>query len=178
MATETSTKLTILGYFTQTTNPALVFLSHASPREDKHRCSCNESGHMAYQCPTGRNRPPVQRKPTQQQHGPLSGNEGVCIDLDHLEYSYHDGKAFLACGCGLTVVGSTGLDTHTNLPLLSGKLDGATVQVLRDTGCNGVIVRTCLVNPKQMTGQTKVLVRIDNTSIVAPVARCVICTPV
>ena len=149
------------------------------PNASSVRCFiCNESGHMAYQCPTGRNRPPVQRKPTQQQHGPLSGNAGVCVDLDHHECSYHDGKAFLACGCGLPVVGSTGLDTHTNLPLLSGKLDGAPVQVLRDTGCNGVIVRTCLVNPKQMTGQTKVLVRIDKTSIVAPVARCVICTPV
>ena len=110
----------------------------------------------------------MQRKPTQLQHGPLSGNAGVCVDLDHHECSYHDGKAFLAGGCGLPVVGSTGIDTHTNLPLLSGNLDGAPVEVLRDTGCNGVIVRTCLVNPKQMTGQTKVLVRIDKTSIMAP----------
>ena len=149
------------------------------PSPSSVRCFlCKETGHMAYQCPTGRNRPPVQRQSTQQQHGPLSGNAGVCIDLDQHQCSYHDGKAFLACGCGLPVVGSTGLESHTNLPLLSGKLDGAPVQVLRDTGCNGVIVRTCLVNPKQMTGQTKVLVRIDKTSVVAPVARCVICTPV
>ena len=83
---------------------------------------------MAYQCQTGRNGPPVQRQPTQQQHGPLNGNAGVCIDLDQHQCSYHDGKAFLACGCGLPVVGSTGLDSHTHLPLLSGQLDGVPVQ--------------------------------------------------
>ena len=86
------------------------------PSSSSVRCFiCKEIGHMAYQCQTGRSGPP-----TQQQHRPLSGNAGVCIDLDQDQCSYHNGKAFLACGCGLPVVGSTGLDSHTNLPLLSG----------------------------------------------------------
>ena len=139
---------------------------------------CREIGHVANQCPTGRNRSQVQRQPMQQQHRPVSGNTGMCIDNSQHQCSYLDGKALLACGCGLPVVGSTGLDSITNLPLLEGTLDGIPVQILRDTGCNGVIVRTSLVNPTQMTGQTKVLVRIDRTSVVAPVAKCFICTPV
>ena len=33
-----------------------------------------------------------------------------------------------------------------NLPVLSGKVEGKKVEMLRDTGCSGVIIRRALVN--------------------------------
>ena len=40
-----------------------------------------------------------------------------------------------------------------NLPVLSGKVVGTKVEVLRDTGCSGVIIRSELVDETDFTGE-------------------------
>ncbi|GFS26067.1 hypothetical protein ElyMa_001705400 [Elysia marginata] len=39
--------------------------------------------------------------------------------------------------------------------------------MMRDTGCEGVVVRRQLVDPGQLTGECCLLLRIDNTALLA-----------
>ena len=51
------------------------------------------------------------------------------------------------------------------------------VSILRDTGCTAVVIRSSLITPEQYTGETKRMIKIDNTVLHVPVAICVINTP-
>ena len=47
-----------------------------------------------------------------------------------------------------------------------------TITVLRDTGCDGVIIRTDLVDTSHLTGRNQKLVLMDRSIMEVPVARC------
>ncbi|GFN79553.1 gypsy retrotransposon integrase-like protein 1 [Plakobranchus ocellatus] len=53
------------------------------------------------------------------------------------------------------------------LPVLKGEIGGREVDVMRDTGCESVVVRKQLVEPSQLIGECCVLLRIDNTALLA-----------
>ncbi|GFO02543.1 reverse transcriptase [Plakobranchus ocellatus] len=53
------------------------------------------------------------------------------------------------------------------LPVLKGEIGGREVDVMRDTGCEGVVVRLQLVDVNQLTGECCLLLRIDNTALLA-----------
>ena len=57
-----------------------------------------------------------------------------------------------------------------NLPV-RGHLNESPVNVLRDTGCSGFVVRRDLTRPDQFTGMKKILVMINRSAISVPVAR-------
>ena len=64
-----------------------------------------------------------------------------------------------------------------NLPVVKG-LDGdKTVNVLRDTGCEGVVVSRRLLEDSQLTGKCCLIVRIDNSVLLAEKARIYAKTP-
>ena len=64
-----------------------------------------------------------------------------------------------------------------NLPVVKG-LDGdKTVNVLRDTGCEGVVVGRRLVEDSRLTGKCCLIVRIDNTVPLAEKAKIHVKTP-
>ena len=44
-------------------------------------------------------------------------------------------------------------DIKENLPVLSGQVKGRSVEVLRDTGCSGVIIKRDLVEDIDLTGE-------------------------
>ena len=56
------------------------------------------------------------------------------------------------------------------------KMDGYVgefpVKVLRDSGCNWVVLRRSLVTESQLTGKTSVLMLIDQSLTEVPTARC------
>ena len=62
--------------------------------------------------------------------------------------------------------------------MVRGTLDGMPVQVLRDTGCTGLLVKRCLVNPTALTGDKRVLIKVDASQEEVEVARCNIQSPV
>ena len=64
-----------------------------------------------------------------------------------------------------------------NLPVVNGFVGDKTVNVLRDTGCEGVVVGRRLVEDIQLTGKYCVLVRIDNTELLAEKAMIHVKTP-
>ncbi|XP_046566272.1 uncharacterized protein LOC124274942, partial [Haliotis rubra] len=63
------------------------------------------------------------------------------------------------------------------MPICQGKVFDHAVQVLRDTGCSGVIVRKSLVDEQHFTSDTQTCVMADSRAVVIPVAWITIDTP-
>lgn len=63
------------------------------------------------------------------------------------------------------------------MPICAGELNNYSVKVLRDTRCNGVIVRRSLVYDDQLTGDHQVCVLADGSRIERPIAKVNINTP-
>ena len=82
-------------------------------------------------------------------------------------------SAMIDCGA----CGGNGSASQLNLPVVKGLVGDKTVDVLRDTGCEGVVVRRGLVNDDQLTGKCCLVVRIDNTVLLAEKARIQVKTP-
>ena len=70
----------------------------------------------------------------------------------------------MACGS----VTSSGM----NLPVVNGVFERSPVKVLRATGCTGLLVQQDLVNPVCLTGETKIMVKVDAIRELLPVALC------
>ena len=54
-----------------------------------------------------------------------------------------------------------------NLPVVKGLVGDKTVNVLRDTSCEGVVVGRRLFEASQLTGKCRLIVRTDNTVLLA-----------
>ena len=63
------------------------------------------------------------------------------------------------------------------MPLVTGKVGESEVEVLRDTGCNGVIVRRELVRKEDFTGSMGYVMAIDRSLKEAPIAEIKVDTP-
>ena len=63
------------------------------------------------------------------------------------------------------------------MPVVKGRVGEKTVDVLRDTGCSGVVVKKDLVGEVQLTGDFNVMLLIDNTARKVPIARIYVDTP-
>ena len=64
-----------------------------------------------------------------------------------------------------------------NLPLLSRKVGGKKVEMLRDTECSGVIIRRELVEDTDFTGEMAHIMTVDRTIKRAPIAKVEVDTP-
>ncbi|XP_077987486.1 uncharacterized protein LOC144442090 [Glandiceps talaboti] len=101
--------------------------------------------------------------------------EGGCLNLD--------GKSNVELRCGhiLPVISMTSLAANRNhidnMPVVKGEVNGRQVNVLRDSGCNGVVIRKGLVKHNQMTGEVRTYIMIDRTCRKAPIARIEVDTP-
>ena len=49
------------------------------------------------------------------------------------------------------------------MPVVKGRVEVKTVDVLRDTGCSGIVVKNNLVSEDQFSGDFNVMLLIDNT---------------
>ena len=138
--------------------------------------TCRQPGHQAANCPSGKPRP---------YFGPPAGPPGLpnpvrdnaAITIAH-ECSFPDGKAFLRCGCSLPVVGGGCTHGYQSIPLITGRVGNQTVTLLRDTGCDGVVVKRDLVEQRQLTGDFQRLVLMNRSVLEVPVARISIDTHV
>ena len=63
------------------------------------------------------------------------------------------------------------------IPLAIGKVGENVVEVLRDTGCNGVIVRRELAKKDDFTGSMGYVMAIDRTLKKTPIAEIKVDTP-
>ena len=72
---------------------------------------------------------------------------------------------------------SLSIENKKCMPLATGKVGESVVEVLRDTGCNGVIVRRELVKENDFTGSMGYAIAIDRTYKEAPIAEIEVDTP-
>ena len=63
------------------------------------------------------------------------------------------------------------------MPVVKGRVGEKSVDVLRDSGCSGIVVKRNLVSEDQFTGDFNVMVLIDNTARKVPIAKIDIDTP-
>ena len=84
----------------------------------------------------------------------------------------------LTCGHQLPVVSAACSEgRYTAMPVGEGRVGHQPVEVLRDSGCSGVIVRRRLISDEQLTGEQRGCVLIDGTVRKFPVARIHMNTP-
>ena len=68
-------------------------------------------------------------------------------------------------------------DIASRMPVVTGLVGEKKVDVLRDTGCTGVIVKRDLVDEKQFTGNFGLIMTIARDLVKAPIAKISVNTP-
>ena len=66
---------------------------------------------------------------------------------------------------------------HCKIPVVRGKIGTKSVDLLRDTGCSGVIVKQQYVTDDQYTGRVGLMQMVDNSVIRVPIANVEIDSP-
>lgn len=84
-------------------------------------------------------------------------------------------KLMLAGGKSVSIVRSgcaqQPRDEQNQVPVLEGIVNGQKVQMLRDMGCNGVVIKKQFVTADQLTGEKSYIAMMNNTIIEAPIAK-------
>ncbi|GFR80635.1 Gypsy retrotransposon integrase-like protein 1 [Elysia marginata] len=102
---------------------------------------------------------------------------------DNLQSEVKDGMLQLTSGKSVPVMMNCAAlsdpekTKSLRLPILRGEIGGQEVDVMRDTGCEGVVVQRQLVDAGQLTGECCLLLRIDNTALLAEKAVINLRTP-
>ena len=90
-------------------------------------------------------------------------------------------QLLLACGKDVPLLSSACVQplsgARSKMPGVRGKIGDKTVDVLRDTGCSGIVVRKELVSESQFTGDFNCMLLIDNTVRKVSIARITVDTP-
>ena len=66
---------------------------------------------------------------------------------------------------------------RSKIPVVKGRVDEKTVDILRDTGFSGIVVKKDLVSEEQYTGDFNCMLLIDNTMRKVPIAKITVDTP-
>ena len=86
-----------------------------------------------------------------------------------------DDKLLLACGKKIPLLSSACVEPLTEvrskMPVVKGRVGEKSVDVLRDTGCSGIVVKRDLVSEDQFTGDFNVMLLIDNTARKVPIVK-------
>ena len=152
-----------------------------SKREERRICyQCKQPGHISRYCPKNRNTSKDPGRPEMTasfQEVELDGSCGSDHGLNT------PGELQLRCGCKLPFVGcfsssSSSGSSDPRLPIVSGKVNGHSVSVLRDTGCTTVVIRRELVADEQRTGEYKYYRMLDGSIGRAEVALVDVESPV
>ena len=148
---------------------------------------CGKQGHEARNCRSGkqrsggqnRNSLPVQRG--QVSAGCLVKPPEVKPTEEEIRACIKDDKLLLANGKKIPIVSNACLEPLAGdwlkMPVVKGRVGEKTVDVLRDTGCSGMVVKKNLVSEDQFTGDFNVMLLIDNTARKVPIARITVDTP-
>ena len=134
---------------------------------------CNKQGHEARNCRSGKQKSggqsrdglPVQRG--QVSAGCLVQPPEVKPTEEEVRACIKDDKLLLTSGNKIPIVSNACLEPQSG-DRLKGRVGVKTVDVLRDTGCSGIVVKKNLVSEDQFTGDFNVMLFIDNTARKVP----------
>ena len=148
---------------------------------------CGKQGHEARNCRSnkqksgGQNKDgnPVQRG--QVSAGCLVKPPDVNATPEEVKSCIENDQLLLACGKKVPLLSNACVEPLTGvrskMPVVKGRVGEKTVDVLRDTGCSGVVVKRDLVGEDQFTGDFNVMLLIDNTARKMPITRIYVDTP-
>ena len=92
-----------------------------------------------------------------------------------------DDQLLLACGKKIPLLSNACVELLTGvrskMPFLKGRVGESSIDVLRDTGCSGIVVKKDLVSEDQFTGDFNVMLLIDSTARKVPIAKSDVDTP-
>ena len=92
-----------------------------------------------------------------------------------------DDNLLLACGKKIPLLSSACVEPLTGvrskMPVVKGRVGEKPVDVLRDTGCSGIVVKRDLVSEDQFTGDFNVMLLIDHKARKVPIAKIDVDTP-
>ena len=92
-----------------------------------------------------------------------------------------DDQLLLACGKKISLLSSACVEplsgVRSKMPVVKGRVGENSVDVLRDTGCSGIVVKKDLVSEDQFTGNFNVMLLIDNTARKVPIVKIDVDTP-
>ena len=149
---------------------------------------CGKQGHEARNCRSGGWRSGGQYKDCNpMQRGQVSAcclvqpPEVKPTDAE-VKACIKDDKLLLACGKKIPLLSSVCVEpsltgVRSKMPVVKGRIGEKYVDVLRDTGCSGIVVNRDLVSEDQFSGDFNVMLLIDNTARKVPIAKIDIDTP-
>ena len=92
-----------------------------------------------------------------------------------------DDQLLLACGKKIPLLSNACVESSTGvkskMPVVKGRVGEKPVDVLRDTGCSGIVVKRELVSEDQFTGDFSVMLLIDSTARKVPIPNIDVDTP-
>jgi len=162
------------------------FVAH----QDRECYLCHKTGHIARDCSkyqtasaaigysekqndTITERPPIHK-----------GNACIPIGAHSVHSNDHtdcecvgDSEVKLACGKRLPIISGACRVVSDNLPITKGLVGDVMVDVLRDTGCSGVVVSRSMINDDQLLNKTERCMLIDGSILKVPMAKIDIDTP-
>lgn len=154
---------------------------------------CDKKGHRAADCwsRTRRGFPVHDRNDTlprsrdKSPTGRVDKKEASCmvsVDKTDASSTGNEGYVVLQDGQKIPVVNTTvgrGVTAggNGNLPVAKGFLENSPVRVLRDTGCNTVVVRQALVPKEKFTGTTSPVYLLDHSVRYLPEAKVFLRSP-
>ena len=148
---------------------------------------CGKQGHEARNCRLGGRRSGGQSKDGNPvQRGQVSASclvqpPDVKPTEEEVKSCIKDDNLLLACGKKIPLLSSACVEPLTGvrskMPVVKGRVGEKPVDVLRDTGCSGIVVKKDLVSEDQFTGDFNVMLLIDNTARKVPIAKIEVDTP-
>ncbi|XP_006811999.1 uncharacterized protein LOC102803869, partial [Saccoglossus kowalevskii] len=160
--------------------------SYVNQNKGNYNCYiCNKRGHFARDCRQKKTYAFLAEMMNKHEDNPISDKTKddiggfLMIKPDpHLDQAFRKGFLTLDCGHQLPVLSAACNSSYAQaMPVQEGKIGTSVIQVLRDSGCSGVVVKSKYVEKNQMTGEIKSCVLIDGTVKQFPVARIHIDTP-
>ena len=148
---------------------------------------CNRHGHEARNCKSSVPRSGGQNKNSNS--GPQNQVSDGCLvqssppqaTAEDIQSCIEGNQLLLACGKKIPLLSSACVQplsrARSKMSVVKGKISDKTVDVLRDTGCGGIVVKKELVSKEQYTGDFNCILLIDNTVRKVPVARIAVDTP-
>ena len=142
---------------------------------------CNARAHKAVNYPSLVKKCFVCGKQGQLNAGCLVQPPEVKPTEEEVRACIKDDKPLLASGKKIPIISNACLEPLSGdwlkMPVVKGRVGEMTVDVLRDTGCSGIVLKRSLVSEDQFTSDFNVMLLIDNTARKVPIARITVDTP-
>ena len=132
---------------------------------------CDRPGHLAAQCRQGR--PPNEASRLDKSRNMISGN--AALIPGETKHRSSKVKSNIRSKCDRALPSK---EKPEGPHIYKGYVNKISVDILRDTGCSGVIAKMSLINPNQLTGKKSTLMMVDSSMLEVPTAVCFIDSPV